>query len=73
MCVRCKALFINTGYGNLFSDCCSAPVFVQSVTCQVRNQDQYGRNVSVCSLGGPLGGEELNAWLVKNGLAVAYR
>lgn len=37
----------------------------------VKNQDQYGRNVAVCSLGA--GGEDLNAWLVSNGYAVAYR
>ena len=42
---------------------------MQIVTCNVRNADQYGRNVSVCKLGD----EDLNAWLVENGLAVAYR
>ncbi len=48
------------------------------MSCTRRNKDQYGREVAVCSLvgGGPLGGgapEDLNRWLVDNGLAVAYR
>ena len=38
---------------------------------QVRNRDQYGRGVASCSL--PGAGGDLGAWLVKNGLAVAYR
>ncbi|GAX83763.1 hypothetical protein CEUSTIGMA_g11188.t1 [Chlamydomonas eustigma] len=48
----------------------------KQVTCLVKNKDQYGRNVAVCTLrGGLLGGEgeELNEWLVSNGFAVAYR
>lgn len=55
----------------------TAKIGTQAVTCSVKNQDQYGRNVSVCTMGGggllgsaPL---ELNTWLVENGLAVAYR
>eukprot|EP00195_Chlamydomonas_chlamydogama_P016052 CAMPEP_0202890424 /NCGR_PEP_ID=MMETSP1392-20130828/828_1 /ASSEMBLY_ACC=CAM_ASM_000868 /TAXON_ID=225041 /ORGANISM="Chlamydomonas chlamydogama, Strain SAG 11-48b" /LENGTH=251 /DNA_ID=CAMNT_0049573985 /DNA_START=238 /DNA_END=993 /DNA_ORIENTATION=- len=51
----------------------TAKVGSQVVTCTVKNQDQYGRNVSTCAVGGPLGGEELNSWLVSNGYAVAYR
>lgn len=38
---------------------------------QVRNRDQYGRGVASCSL--PGSGGDLGAWLVDNGLAVAYR
>lgn len=38
---------------------------------QVRNRDQYGRGVASCSL--PGSGGDLGAWLVNNGLAVAYR
>lgn len=38
---------------------------------QVRNRDQYGRGVASCSL--PGAGGDLGAWLVNNGLAVAYR
>lgn len=40
------------------------------VKCEVKNKDIYGRNVSVC-YGGP-GGEDLNAWMVSQGEAVAY-
>ncbi|KXZ55060.1 hypothetical protein GPECTOR_3g218 [Gonium pectorale] len=44
------------------------------VRCEVKNADQYGRNVSVCSMAGVGGSlEDLNAWLVSNGYAVAYR
>ena len=38
---------------------------------QVRNRDQYGRGVASCNL--PGAGGDLGEWLVKNGLAVAYR
>jgi hypothetical protein len=40
------------------------------VKCEVKNKDIYGRNVSVC-YGGP-NGEDLNAWMVSQGEAVAY-
>lgn len=40
-----------------------------SVTCDERDKDRYGRVVSVCSAGG----QDLNAWMVSEGLAVAYR
>lgn len=40
------------------------------VRCAVKSQDQYGRNVAVCSLGGGL---DLNGWLASNGYAVSYR
>ncbi|KAG2430777.1 hypothetical protein HYH02_013616 [Chlamydomonas schloesseri] len=39
------------------------------VACEVKDKDQYGRNVSVCRLGS----EDLNGWLVSNGYAVSYR
>lgn len=39
------------------------------VSCDVRDVDRYGRLVAVCRKGG----EDLNAWLVANGWAVAYR
>ena len=40
-----------------------------------KNRDMYGRIVGVCLLPGGLGRqpEDLNAWLVEQGLAVAYR
>jgi len=41
----------------------------QTVDCAPRDVDQYGRFVAVCSAGG----EDLNAWMVRNGWALAYR
>ncbi len=39
------------------------------VTCQERDRDRYGRVVAICRVAG----EDLGAWLVGNGLALAYR
>lgn len=39
------------------------------VTCDRRDIDRYGRVVSVCREGG----EDLNAWMVRSGWALAYR
>eukprot|EP00892_Ulva_mutabilis_P009061 jgi/Ulvmu1/6527/UM003_0160.1 len=46
----------------------------RAVTCDVRNKDMYGRSVSVCYVDGGIGRgrEDLNAWLVSQGDAVAY-
>ena len=41
----------------------------KSVYCDERDRDRYGRIVAVCHAGG----EDLNAWLVSEGLALAYR
>jgi endonuclease YncB( thermonuclease family) len=41
----------------------------KSVSCDERDRDRYGRIVAVCHAGG----EDLNAWLVSEGLALAYR
>lgn len=40
----------------------------QPIQCVKKNNDRYGRIVAVCYLNG----EDLNAWMVKNGYAVAY-
>ncbi len=40
----------------------------QTVSCDQRDIDRYGRIVAVCQAGG----EDLNGWLVSEGLAVAY-
>ena len=40
----------------------------RTVRCDVRDVDRYGRSVAVCSAGG----EDLNAWMVASGLAMAY-
>lgn len=37
--------------------------------CEVRDTDRYGRAVSICSLKG----EDLGAWMVERGWALAYR
>jgi endonuclease YncB( thermonuclease family) len=41
----------------------------QPVTCAKRDTDRYGRVVARCSVGGA----DINAWLVSEGWAVAYR
>ena len=41
----------------------------RSVACEERDQDRYGRVVAVCRHGG----QDINAWLVSEGWAMAYR
>lgn len=41
----------------------------QTVICDKRETDRYGRSVAVCSVAG----QDINEWLVSEGLAVAYR
>ena len=41
----------------------------RSVECAERDRDRYGRIVAVCRVGGA----DLNAWMVEQGWAVAYR
>src|SRR6266576_2507001 len=41
----------------------------KTVDCAPRDVDQYGRVVAVCSAGS----EDLNAWMVRQGWALAYR
>ena len=41
----------------------------EGMSCEGSGTDRYGRSVGVCSSGG----EDLNAWLVANGWALAYR
>ena len=41
----------------------------RKVTCEERDVDRYGRIVAVCRAGR----EDLNAWMVERGFAVAYR
>jgi endonuclease YncB( thermonuclease family) len=40
----------------------------RSVSCRGREHDRYGRLLAVCDAGG----EDLNAWMVRQGWAVAY-
>lgn len=39
------------------------------VSCSVAGKDRYGRLIATCFLGA----DDLNAWMVRNGWAVAYR
>ena len=41
----------------------------RTVSCEERDRDRYGRIVAVCSNAG----EDVNAWMVSQGLALAYR
>jgi endonuclease YncB( thermonuclease family) len=41
----------------------------KTVQCTVKDTDQYGRSVAVCAVGG----DDVNAWMVSRGHAVAYR
>ena len=41
----------------------------RTVACEERDRDRYGRVVAVCRAGG----EDLNAWMVERGFALAYR
>lgn len=41
----------------------------KTVSCEQRDLDSYGRIVAVCTVAG----EDLNAWLVRQGWAVAYQ
>ena len=41
----------------------------RSVTCTGDSRDRYGRFIGVCRVGG----EDLNAWMVREGWAMAYR
>ncbi len=42
------------------------------VDCVERDRDRYGRIVAVCRVGGPKG-QDLGAWMVSEGWALAYR
>lgn len=45
-----------------------------SLRCEVKNKDQYGRNVAACFLPRGWGAkEDIGQWLVSNGHALAYR
>lgn len=51
------------------ADCVRAHASAGLLPALQKNRDKYGRVVGVCSLNG----EDLNGWLVEQGLAVAYR
>lgn len=39
------------------------------VSCATRGRDRYGRDIAVCTVSGA----DINAWMVRNGWALAYR
>ncbi|PSL16054.1 thermonuclease family protein [Shimia abyssi] len=41
----------------------------RTVSCQITDTDRYGRYIGICSTGGV----NMNAWMVEQGWAVAYR
>jgi endonuclease YncB( thermonuclease family)/outer membrane protein OmpA-like peptidoglycan-associated protein len=46
----------------------------QTVACEARGTDRYGRTLAVCQEGAnPADGADLGAWLVEEGFAYAYR
>jgi endonuclease YncB( thermonuclease family) len=47
----------------------SNKIGTQAVECQPKDQDRYGRIVAVCRVEG----EDINAWMVARGWALAYR
>ena len=47
----------------------SSKIGTQAVECQPKDQDRYGSIVAVCRVGG----EDINAWMVAQGWALAYR
>lgn len=55
--------------GQVSKDALTSKVGSRVVTCDVKNVDQYGRNVAACRVGQ----EDLGNFMVSNGLAVAYR
>jgi endonuclease YncB( thermonuclease family) len=55
--------------GALAANKLSERIARRNVTCLEKDRDRYKRIVAVCKLGK----EDLNAWLVSSGFAVAYR
>lgn len=47
----------------------SSRIGASPLSCEPRDTDRYGRTVAVCRLGG----DDLNAWMVSRGHAVAYQ
>ena len=41
----------------------------QPASCATRDRDRYGRDIAVCNVSGA----DINAWMVRNGWALAYR
>ena len=66
-------IFFGKGFGDLPNSLAATlrnhrGVHARTVTCASRGQDRYGRTLATCSAGG----ESLNAWMVREGWALAY-
>ena len=62
--------------GIVAKEALEAKVGANPVRCSIKNKDMYGRSVAICKLvsgAGDTADEDLNAWLVEKGQAVAYR
>ena len=55
--------------GKLAGQVLAKKIGSDTVTCIPTDQDRYGRVVAICSVTG----EDLNAWMVREGWALAYR
>ncbi|MBF9051919.1 hypothetical protein GTA62_18545 [Roseobacter sp. HKCCD9010] len=55
--------------GRIAGEQLKARIGTQSISCETRGRDLYGRYLAVCHAGGV----NLNAWLVSEGHALAYR
>jgi len=47
----------------------SAKIAGRDLSCRIEGRDRYGRSLARCSVAG----EDLGAWLVREGIAVGYR
>ena len=57
------------GCGQVATNALASMVGRSSVACRVRDIDRYGRLIAVCFRGDT----DLNAWMVRDGHAMAYR
>ena len=66
---RCLAGSRRWSCGEQATRALAARIDGRSVACEERDRDRYGRIVAVCRYGG----QDVNAWLVREGWAMAYR
>ena len=66
---RCLAESRRWSCGEQATRALAARIDGRSVACEERDRDRYGRIVAVCRYGG----QDVNAWLVREGWASAYR
>lgn len=66
---RCDVGSRRWACGEVASAALRAHIGARPVVCSVRGRDSYGRAVAVCRVAGA----DINAWMVSEGWAVAYR